>query len=95
MTEFSERVERQRIILEAEKWAKEVKDIHVHSLNSMWYDDRPEDTEGGKMVIDTAYNNGTITRKQNGKLIHTFGEKLTGEALIREYERNTQACVRE
>ena len=95
MTEFSERVERQRIILEAEKWAKEVKDIHIHGLNSMWYDDRPEDTEGGKMVIDTAYNNGTITRKQNGKLIQTFGEELTGEALIREYERNTQACVRE
>ena len=95
MTEFSERVERQRIILEAEKWAKEVKDIHVHGLNSMWYDDRPEDTEGGKMVIDTAYNDGTITRQQNGKLIHTFGKKLTGEELIREYERKTQACVRE
>jgi len=95
MTEFSERVERQRILLEAEKWAKEVKDIHVHGLNSMWYDTRPEDTEGGKMVTDTAYNDGTITRTQDGKLIHIFGEKLTGEALLREYERKTQACVRE
>jgi len=50
------------------------------------------------MMIDhknTAYNDGTITRTQDGKLIHIFGEKLEGENLVREYERNTEACVRE
>jgi len=43
MTEFSETVEKQRILLEAEEWAKGVKDLHVHGLNSMWYDDRPQE----------------------------------------------------
>ena len=95
MTEFSERVERQRILLEAEEWSKGVKDLHVHGLNSMWYDDRPEDTEDGKMVTDTQFNNGLIERKQNGKVIHVWGTKLEGEELIREYERKTQTCVRQ
>ena len=51
MTEFSDRVERQRLLLEAEEWAKGVKDLHIHGLNSMWYDDRPEDTEDGNRSI--------------------------------------------
>jgi len=93
MTEFSERVERQRLLLEAEEWAKGVKDLHVHGLNSMWYDDRPEDTEGGKMVTDTQFNNGLIERSQDGKVIHVWGTRLEGDELIREYERKTQTCV--
>ena len=87
MTEHSEKVERQRLLLEAEEWANGVKDIHVHSLNSMWYDDRPQDTEGGKNVTDTAYNNGVIVRQQNGKVIHRFGKALKGDDLIQEYTK--------
>ena len=88
MGEFYYRVQRQRLLLEAEVWAKGVKNIHVHSLNSMWYDDRPQDTENDKSVTDTEYNNGIITRYQNGKHIHTFGEELTGDALIDSYMRH-------
>lgn len=87
MTEFSEKVERQRILLEAEEWANGVNGIHVHGLNSMWYDDRPQDTEDGKMVTDTSYNNGLIKREQDGEVIAFFGEKLEGDDLIREYQR--------
>ena len=93
MTQYDDRVERQRLLLEAEKWAQSVKDIHVHGLSSMWYDDRPEDTADGKYVTDTAYNSGLIERSKNGKIIHTFGEKLTGELLIREYERKNGRTV--
>ena len=34
MTEYKDAVEEQRLILQAEKWAKEIKSIHIHSLNS-------------------------------------------------------------
>lgn len=88
MTQYDDTVERQRLLLEAEEWAKGVKSLHVHSFDSMWYDDRPQDTKGKKMVTDTEYNNGVITRHQNGKLIHTFGEELTGDELIDSYVRN-------
>lgn len=89
MTQYDDRVERQRLLLEAEKWAQSVKDIHVHGLSSMWYDDRPEDTADGEYVTDTAYNSGLITRSKNGKIIHTFGEALEGDALLDSYARHT------
>ena len=34
--------------------------MHTHSLNSMWYDTRPQDTEDGKMVTDIQYNNDLL-----------------------------------
>jgi len=87
MTQYTKSVERQKIMMEAEDWAKSVKSIHAHSLNSMHYDDRPEDTIDGQCVTDTEYNSGVVERSQNGRLIHTFGKKLTGQALLDEYER--------
>ena len=86
MTEHDKLVHRQKILLEAEEWSKGVRSIHVHSLKTMWYDDRPADTDKGN-VIDTEYNSGIITREQKGKLIHTFGKELKGEALVSAYER--------
>lgn len=91
MTEHNEAVARQRLLLEAEEWATGIKDLHVHSLSSMWYDDRPQDTEGGKSVTDRAYNSGVIERYQEGKLIHVFGVKLTGQALLDQYSRHSKA----
>jgi len=87
MTEYSDAVDRQRLLIEAEKWAKGTANIHAHSLNSMWYDSRPEDTEGGKSVVDITYNSGLIERRLDiGKVVY-FGKKLTGDELIREYVR--------
>tara|TARA_Y100000590_G_scaffold463989_1_gene632245 strand:+ start:711 stop:986 length:276 start_codon:yes stop_codon:yes gene_type:complete len=86
MTQYDERVQRQRDKLEAEEWAKGVKWIHVHRLKSMWYDDRPQDTDDGS-VTDTMYNSGLIVRTRDGKHIHTFGEALKGDDLVYEWGR--------
>jgi len=87
MTQYTKEVENVRLAREAEIWAKGVSQIHAHSLSSMWYDNRPEDTANGKSVTDVEYNNGVIERSQDGKLIHTFGKKLTGAALVDAYTR--------
>ena len=86
MTEYSERVEKQAKLLEAEEWAKGVKGMHAHSISSMWYDTRPQDTDG-KSVLDIEYNDGLIERRlESGEIIY-FGEKLTGDDLIYEWEK--------
>jgi len=87
MTEFNSKVERQRVLLEAEEWAKGVKTIHAHRLQSMWYDNRPMDTlEGG--VCDTTYNDGSIQRQlENGKVVWMNSEKKSGDDLIDHYVR--------
>lgn len=88
MGQYDDRVERQRLLLAAEKWAEEPQSVHVHGLTSMWYetDDSARDFENGN-VTDTIFNSGLIERKQQGKLIRTFGYRLTGDALIDSYSR--------
>ena len=88
MTQYDDTVERQRLLLEAEEWSMKTKSIHVHSFSSMWYDDHPEDTENGN-VTDIEYNCGYIVRKQNGKVLRTFGRILEGNELLEHYVRNT------
>jgi len=63
MGQYDDRVEKQRNKLAAEEWAKGIKSLHAHSLSSMWYDNRPQDTENGKGVLDIEYNNGLIKRQ--------------------------------
>jgi len=87
MTEYDGRVERQRLLLEAEEWAKGIKSLHAHSLNSMWYDNRPQDTEDGKSVIDKQYNNGLIQRTLKDGTTVYFGKELVGDDLLRAYVR--------
>ena len=86
MTEHNERVERQRLLLEAEEWASGVKSIHAHSFTSMWYDTRQNDGS----VTDIEYNNGVVQRTiaATGEIVY-FGEALTGQALLDSYIRNT------
>ena len=67
MGQYEDRVERQRNLLQAEEWAKGFSCMHVHSLSSMWYDTRPQDTEDGKMVTDIQYNSGLIKRTERRK----------------------------
>ena len=88
MTQYDDVVEYQRQLLEAEKWANGVSLIQVHSLSSMWYDTRPQDTEGGKSVTDIEYSNGVIVRKQNGKILHRFGKALKGEELVKKWSEH-------
>tara|TARA_B100000575_G_scaffold291849_1_gene298740 strand:+ start:1251 stop:1520 length:270 start_codon:yes stop_codon:yes gene_type:complete len=86
MTEYKEIVQQQANLLAAEEWAKGISGIHVHQMSSMWYDDRPEDTEDGS-VTDTSYNSGVIKRSKDGNVIHIFGEELTGKALVDKWQK--------
>tara|TARA_B100000287_G_scaffold275779_1_gene259742 strand:+ start:754 stop:1029 length:276 start_codon:yes stop_codon:yes gene_type:complete len=91
MTQYDEIVENQRLLLEAEEWAKIPKSVHIHRLDSMWYEteDSKKFLDKGN-VTDIQYNNGIIKRQQDGKTVHTFGEEITGEELIRAYVRGGQ-----
>jgi len=90
MTQYDDRVQFQRDLLAAEEWAWGFKSLQVHALQSMWYDDRPEDTEDGTSVTDVQYNNGVIVRSKQGEEIHRFGKALKGEELVRSYLRHQQ-----
>ena len=86
MTQYTYEVEKQAKILAAEEWASGVKGVHAHSLKSMWYDTRPQDTDS-KNVLDIEYNDGLIERRlESGEVVY-FGNKLTGEDLVYEWER--------
>ena len=50
MSQYWERVERQRLLIRAEQWARSVKCIHGHSCSSMWYDT----TNNTRKVVDVA-----------------------------------------
>ena len=87
MGEFDLRVQRQRVLLEAEEWADGVKSIHVHGITSMHYEtaESKADIEKNGQVTDTEYNSGLIVRERNGKEVCTFGIKKTGDDLIDAY----------
>jgi len=89
MTQYDERVEQQRLKLEAEEWAKGIKSLHSHSLSSMWYDDRPQDTSEGKYVIDKEFNNGIVERTLSNGEVYVFTKhELKGDDLIGAYSQN-------
>lgn len=88
MTQYDERVEMVRQRQAAEEWADGIKCLHSHQLKSMWYDDRPQDTDDGP-VMDVQYNDGRIKRTliNTGKVI-MMGEQITGDDLVYEYSRH-------
>lgn len=88
MSEYDDKVQQQRDKLAAEKWAKGVRSLQAHSLKSMWYDDRPQDTDNGS-VMDVHFNDGSIQRtiQSTGETV-IMGKQLTGEDLVYEYSRH-------
>jgi hypothetical protein len=89
MGQYDYKVERQRQKLAAEEWANEVKSIHAHSLSSMWYDDRPQDTAEGKSVIDKEFNSGKVERTLDNGQVYIFTKyELKGDDLIQAYSQN-------
>ena len=88
MTQYDERVEMVRQRQAAEAWANGVKCLHSHQIKSMWYDDRPQDTDDGP-VMDVQYNDGRIKRTiiNTGKVV-MMGKQITGEDLVYEYSRH-------
>tara|TARA_R110002096_G_scaffold17940_1_gene61752 strand:- start:420 stop:692 length:273 start_codon:yes stop_codon:yes gene_type:complete len=90
MGQYDDKVEQQRLKLEAEEWAKGVRSMHAHSINSMWYDNRPQDTEDGKHVLDIEFNDGSVKRELSDKKIIIMGTSLKGQDLIDSYSKNSQ-----
>jgi hypothetical protein len=86
MTQFNDRVEKQRLKIEAEEWANGVKSIHAHSLTSLWYDKGREDGS----VLDVQYNDGRVKREitSTGETI-ILGTQLVGDALLEQYVRES------
>jgi len=93
MGQYDDKVERQRLLLTAEEWALGVQSLHAHSLSSMWYDNRPEDTADGKCVVDRLFNSGLIERTLNDGSVVYFGEQLKGDELIQEFLKRTGETV--
>lgn len=81
MTEYTEQVIRRAKQIAAEEWAKGIKAIHIHKLNSMWYEPEPAVAKD-QSVTDIEYNNGRITRDG----VEILRPQFSGEALIREWE---------
>jgi hypothetical protein len=86
MTQFNDRVEKQRLKIEAEEWAKGVRSLHAHSLTSLWYDNGREDGS----VLDIQYNDGRVERKidSTGETI-ILGTQLIGKELVEQYVRES------
>ena len=91
MTEYDDRVARQALLLEAEEWAKGIQSVQIHGLTSMWYEtaESKADIEKNGYVTDTVFNSGLIERVRDGKVVCTFGIRLTGDDLIDSYCKNT------
>ena len=93
MGQYDDKVERQRKLIAAEEWARGVSCLHAHSLDSMWYDTRPQDTQDGKGVVDRSFYSGLIERTLDDGSIVYFGKELKGDELIEEWEKNTSPSV--
>ena len=84
MTEYAELVIRRAKEIAAEDWGNKIKGIHIHRMNSMWYEPEP-DVAKDQSVTDIEYNNGRITR--NGVEIL---ERVNKEELVREWGRHNE-----
>lgn len=82
MTQYNNRVEEQKLRLEAEEWASGVKSLHGHSLNSLWYADGRSDGS----VLDIMYNDGSVERQitSTGETV-ILGIRLKGQDLVNSY----------
>ena len=86
MSEFKDRVERQRNKLLAEEWANGIKALHAHSLDSVWYGTGRKDGS----VLDTEYNDGRVMRKidKTGEIVWlNLDNVVKGEQLIQAFSR--------
>ena len=85
MSQYKDKVELQRKILAAEKYSDSIKGMQVHSMSSMWYDNRPQDTEKHS-VTDIEYMSGKIERTLHDGTKVVLVEGETGEKLVDRIE---------
>ena len=85
MTQYKDEVELQKKILAAEEFANGIKGMQVHRISSMWYDNRPQDTEKHS-VTDIEYMSGKIERTLHDGTKVVLVEGETGEKLVDRIE---------
>ena len=85
MTQYKDEVELQKKILAAEEFANDIKGMQVHRISSMWYDNRPQDTEKHS-VTDIEYMSGKIERTLHDGTKVVLVEGETGEELVDKIE---------
>ena len=85
MTQYKDEVELQKKILAAEEFADNIKGMQVHRMSSMWYDNRPQDTEKHS-VTDIEYMSGKIERTLHDGTKVVLVEGETGEKLVDKIE---------
>ncbi len=85
MTQYKDEVELQKKILAAEEFANDIKGMQVHRISSMWYDNRPQDTEKHS-VTDIEYMSGKIERTLHDGTKVVLVEGETGEKLVDKIE---------
>ena len=87
MTEFNDKVERQRLLLAAEEMRDNVTNIHCHRLDSMWYETEKTKPQTQDGVMDITYMDGRIERTLNDGSKVLLVEGKTGDDLIQEVSR--------
>ena len=85
MTQYKNKVELQRKILAAEEYSDSIKGMQGHRMNSMCYDNRPQDTEKHS-VTDVEYMSGKIERTLHDGTKVVLVEGETGEKLVDKIE---------
>ena len=86
MTQYKDEVELQRKILAAEEYSDSIRGMQVHRISSMWYDNRPQDTEKHS-VTDVEYMSGKIERTLHDGTKVVLVEAETGEKLVDRIEQ--------
>ena len=89
MTEYKNKVIEHALLLEAEAWAKEIKQVHTFDSNNttMAYD-YPNPTREG-YVTDTTYNDGRVQRfVHSTQKKYIMGKELSEKDLIDKYIRD-------
>ena len=89
MTEYKNKVIEHALLLEAEAWAKEIKQVHTFDSNNttMAYD-YPNPTREG-YVTDTTYNDGRVQRfVHSTQKKYMMGKELSEKDLIDKYTRD-------
>lgn len=82
MTQYQELVLNRAKQIAAEDWAKGIKDMHSHRINSMWYEPQPNIVKD-RNVLDITYNDGRITRDD----MEIVPSQYKGKELVHQWEK--------
>ena len=89
MTEYKNVVIQHALLLEAEAWAKKIKQVHTFDSDNitMAYD-YPNPTREG-YVTDTTYNDGRVERfVHSTQKKYIMGKELSEKELLNKYNRD-------